>query len=207
LLIWQLFAILYTVYYLRNNMKNIKTSWIIIGVVLLAVLWLWSGYNGLVIRDEAVTAQWANVESTYQRRLDLIPNIVNTVKGSAAQDEKVFGDLANARANYAGAQSTDEKAAAASQAESAISRLLVIVENYPTLKSQESFQALIAELEGTENRISVERMRYNEKVRDYNVMIRKVPRNIIAHVFGFAPHELFEASAGADQAPEVDFAS
>jgi len=174
---------------------------------LLAVLWLWSGYNGLVIRDEAVTAQWANVESTYQRRLDLIPNIVNTVKGSAAQDEKVFGDLANARANYAGAQSTDEKAAAASQAESAISRLLVIVENYPTLKSQESFQALIAELEGTENRISVERMRYNEKVRDYNVMIRKVPRNIIAHVFGFAPHELFEASAGADQAPEVDFAS
>ena len=188
-------------------MKKIKTSWIIIGIIILAVLWLWSSYNGLVSRDEGVAAQWANVESTYQRRLDLIPNIVNTVKGSAAQDEKVFGDLADARARYAGAGSTDEQAAAATQVESALSRLLVIVENYPTLKSQESFQALIAELEGSENRISVERMRYNEKVRNYNTAIRKVPANVIAGVFGFDPHELFEAGAGAEEAPAVDFES
>ncbi len=188
-------------------MPKIKTSWIIIGVIALAVLWLWGGYNGLVSRDEAVSAQWANIESVYQRRLDLIPNIVNTVKGAAKQDLDVFTEIADARTRYAGAASSDEQAAAATQVESALARLLVIVENYPTLKSQESFLALTAELEGTENRISVERMRYNEKVRDYNVAIRKVPRNIIASMFGFGPHELFEASAGAQAAPAVDFES
>jgi len=186
-------------------MPKIKASWILIGVAVIAVLWLWSGYNGLVSRDEGVKAQWATVESVYQRRLDLIPNIVNTVKGSAAQDEEIFTQLADARANYAGAGSIDEQAAAATQVESALSRLLVIVENYPTLKSQESFQMLIAELEGSENRISVERMRYNQAVQGYNTAIRKVPTNLIAGVFGFGAHELFEASEGADQAPVVDF--
>ncbi|MEK7189084.1 MAG: LemA family protein [Patescibacteria group bacterium] len=188
-------------------MKKIKTSWIVTGVIALAVLWAWSSYNGLVSRDEGVKAQWANVESVYQRRLDLIPNVVATVKGSAAQDEKVFGDLAAARANYAGAASTDAKAEAATQVESALSRLLVIVENYPTLKSQESFQALIAELEGSENRISVERRRYNEAVQGFNTAIRQAPKNIIANVFGFNRHELFEAAEGAEEAPAVDFES
>ncbi|MBU2576040.1 LemA family protein [Patescibacteria group bacterium] len=186
-------------------MPKIKSKWIIIGIIALAVLWAWSGYNGLVSKDEAVVSQWANVESVYQRRLDLIPNIVNTVKGSAAQDEKIFTTLAEARSKYAGAGTTNEKAVAAGEIESALSRLLVIVENYPDLKSQESFQALIAELEGTENRISVERRRYNEEVKSYNTTIRKVPRNILANMFGFDRHDLFEAAEGAEDAPVVDF--
>jgi len=186
-------------------MKKIKSTWIIIGVIIIVILWAWSGYNGLVGLDEGVKTQWAQVETSYQRRLDLIPNIVNTVKGSAAQDEEVFGRLADARSKYAGSTTIDEKAAAATQVESAISRLLVIVENYPELKSQQSFQALIAELEGTENRISVERRRYNEAVQLYNVSIRRVPRNLIANLFGFDRHELFEASEGAETVPTVDF--
>ena len=186
-------------------MPKIKSSWIVIGVIIIVILWFWSGYNGLVSKDEAVVSQWANVESVYQRRLDLIPNIINTVKGSAAQDEKIFTALAEARSNYSGAQGTNEKALAAGQVESAISRLLVIVENYPNLKSQESFQALIAELEGTENRISAERMRYNGEVRGYNTIIRKFPRNLLANMFGFDRHDLFEAADGADEAPAVDF--
>ncbi len=184
---------------------KMKTSWVIIGILVLVLLWAWSGYNGLVTNDEKVVSQWANVETVYQRRLDLIPNVVNTVKGSAAQDEEVFGRLADARANYAGAGSVNEQAVAAQEIESALSRLLVVVENYPELKSQESFQALIAELEGSENRISVERRRYNETAREYNTLIRRFPKNLLAGVFGFDRHELFEASEGADVAPTVDF--
>lgn len=184
---------------------KIKSKWVIIGILVIIALWAWSGYNGLISKDEAVVSQWANVETVYQRRLDLIPNIVNTVKGSAAQDEKIFTTLAEARSKYAGSGSINEKAQAAGEVESALARLLVIVENYPDLKSQESFQALIAELEGTENRISVARMRYNEEVKAYNTTIRKVPRNILANTFGFARHDLFEAAQGAEEAPVVNF--
>ncbi len=186
-------------------MQKIKTSWIIIGVIVLAVLWFWSGYNGLVRGDEGVKGQWANVESVYQRRLDLIPNVIATVKGAAAQDLDVFTKLAEARSRYAGAATPDQRAAAAGAVESSLARLLAIVENYPTLKSQESFQALIAELEGTENRISVERMRYNEKVQAFNAALRTFPRNLLAGLFGFAKHNLFEAASGAENAPKVDF--
>lgn len=201
----QVFVIVYVYYLILKNMPKIKSSWVIIGIIVIIIFWLWGGYNGLVSRDEAVVSQWANVETVYQRRLDLIPNVVNTVKGSAAQDEEVFGRLADARANYSGAGSINAQAAAAGQIESALARLLVVVENYPDLKSQESFQALIAELEGSENRISVERRRYNETVKDYNTIIRKVPRNILASLFGFERHELFEAAQGAEDAPVVDF--
>ena len=182
-----------------------KKSWIILGVVVIIALWAWTGYNGLGKGDEAVKSQWANVENVYQRRFDLIPNIVATVKGAAAQDLDVFSKIADARARYSGARSIDDKAAAATEMEGALARLLVIVENYPTLKSQESFQALIIELEGTENRISVERMRYNEEVKSYNTMIRKFPRNVLVSAFGFSRHDLFEAAAGAEAAPQVDF--
>ena len=182
-----------------------KKSWIILGVVVIIALWAWTGYNGLVKGDEAVKSQWANVENVYQRRFDLIPNIVATVKGAAAQDLDVFSKIADARARYSGARSIDDKAAAATEMEGALARLLVIVENYPTLKSQESFQALIIELEGTENRISVERMRYNEEVKSYNTMIRKFPRNVLVSAYGFSRHDLFEAAAGAEAAPQVDF--
>lgn len=175
------------------------------GLVIVVGLWLWSGYNGLVGKDEAVKAQWANVEAVYQRRFDLIPNIVETVKGAAQQDLDVFTAIADARSRYAGSTSIDEKAAAAGQVETALARLLVIVENYPQLKSQESFLALTAELEGTENRISVERQRYNGAVRDYNVATRRFPTNIIAGIFNFGSHNLFEAGEGAENAPQVNF--
>ena len=186
-------------------MPKIKGSWIIIGIVIIIGLWLWSGYNGLVKKDEAVNAQWANVESVYQRRFDLIPNIIETVKGAAAQDLDVFTAIADARSRYAGSTTPDEKAAAAGQIESSLARLLVVVENYPQLKSQESFLALTAELEGTENRISVERQRYNGAVRDYNVATRRFPTNMIAGVFNFGSHNLFEAGEGAENAPAVNF--
>ncbi len=186
-------------------MPKLKISWIIIGIIVIAALWAWSGYNGLVKGDEAVKSQWAQVESAYQRRFDLIPNVVATVKGAAGQDLEVFSKIAEARTRYSGAQSINDKAAAATEIESAFARLLVIVENYPTLKSQESFLALTAELEGTENRISVERMRYNESVRSYNTMIRRFPSNLIARVFSFTRHDLFDAVAGAEAAPTVDF--
>jgi len=182
-----------------------KKTWIIVGIVAIIAIWAWSGYNGLVKGDEAVKSRWADVENVYQRRFDLIPNIVATVKGAAQQDLDVFTKIADARTRYAGAASVDDKAAAATEMEGALARLMVIVENYPTLKSQESFQALIAELEGTENRISVERMRYNAEVQLYNTMIRRVPRNLIAKMFGFGRHDLFEAAAGAESAPTVDF--
>jgi LemA protein len=185
--------------------SKIKASWIVIGVLVFISLWFWSGYNGLVSRDETVKGQWANVETVYQRRFDLIPNIVNTVKGAANQDLEVFTQIAEARTRYSNAGNVGEKAQAATEIESAFARLLVIVENYPTLKSQESFLALIAELEGTENRISVERRRYNETVRLYNTEIRKFPRSIIAGMFGFDRHNLFEASEGASTAPVVEF--
>lgn len=182
-----------------------KKSWIIIGIIAVIVLWVWSGYNGLIRGDEGVKGQWANVESVYQRRLDLIPNVVATVKGAAKQDLEVFTQIAEARTRYSGAATPDERAAAASQVESAFARLLVIVENYPDLKSQASFQALITELEGTENRVSVERMRYNERVQAFNAAIRTFPRNLLASAFNFNRHNLFEAAAGAETAPTVDF--
>ena len=186
-------------------MLKIKKSWVIVGIVIILVIWMWSSYNGLVRSDEGVKTQWANVEAVYQRRLDLIPNIVNTVKGAAEQDLEVFSRIADARSRYAGAATTNERAAAATEVESALARLLVVVENYPTLKSQESFLALIAELEGSENRISVERRRYNEAVLIYNSAIRVFPKNLMAGIFGFDRHNLFEATEGADVAPSVNF--
>lgn len=162
-------------------------------------------YNNLVNAREKVDNQWAQVQSQYQRRFDLIPNLVETVKGVATQEQTVFGDIAEARTRYSGAQSSEDRVNAANQLESALSRLLVIVENYPQLKSQENFMTLMSQLEGTENRISVERQRYNDTVRDYNLIVRKFPGNLMAGLFGFNDKSYFEAAAGADQAPQVDF--
>lgn len=184
-------------------MKN-KTLWIIIGVVVLLGLWVGSAYNGLVKANEGVNAQWAQVESQYQRRLDLIPNLVNSVKGIMKQEQTVFDAIAEARTRYAGATTVDGKAAAATGVESALARLLVVMENYPQLRSVETVQSLMAELSGTENRIAVERMRFNEMVRDYNVRVKSFPGSIFASLFGFAPHTLFEAAEGADKVPAVN---
>lgn len=181
-----------------------RTALIIIAAVVVVGLYASSVYNGLVRSNEGVDAQWAQVETQYQRRFDLIPNLVSSVEGAMKQEQKVFGDLAAARAGYAGARTADEKAAAAGQVESAFARLLAIMENYPQLRSVETVQGLMAELAGTENRISAERGRYNEIVRDYNVMVKVFPRSLMAGLFGFGPRTMFEAAEGAAQAPKVE---
>lgn len=178
---------------------------IIIGIVVIIGLYLSSSYNSLVKQNEGVTAQWAQVESQYQRRLDLIPNLVASVQGAMKQETAVFTAIAEARTRYAGAGTPDAKAAAATQFESAFSRLLVVMENYPQLKSIDTVQSLMAEVSGTENRVAVERMRYNEMVRDYNVSVKTFPTSLLAGMFGFAPHTLFEAQVGAENAPKVQF--
>ena len=177
---------------------------IIAGSIAIVTLFLGAKYNSFVRQTESVTAQWAQVESQYQRRFDLIPNLVNSVKGIMKQEQTVFNDIAQARTQYSGATTPDQKAAAATQVESAFGRLLVIMENYPQLRSVETVQSLMAELSGTENRIAVERMRYNEMVRDYNVSVKSFPGSFIASMFGFAPRTMFEAQSGSENAPQVN---
>ncbi|MDO8635195.1 MAG: LemA family protein [Dehalococcoidia bacterium] len=180
-----------------------------IGVVILIILItggiFWGNYNSLVTKSQSIDAQWAQVEAQYQRRYDLIPNLVNSVKGIMAQEQAVFSQIAEARTKYAGAKTTDEKAVASSNMDSALSRLLVIMENYPQLRSVETITQLMDELSGTENRISVERRRYNTVVQEYNTSIKKVPTNLIASMFNFNEKEYFKSVSGADQVPKVDF--
>jgi len=182
-----------------------KTIWIIVAVVIIIGLWFWTSYNSLVTANEAVTSQWAQVTTEYQRRFDLIPNLVAAVKGAMGQEQKVFDDLAAARANYSGAQTVNDQVAAATQVDGALGRLLAIVENYPQLKSIDAVQTFMAQDEGTENRISVERGRFNDDVQSYNVLIKQLPMNIIAGWYGFAEKDYFEATSSAATAPTVDF--
>lgn len=176
----------------------------IVGIVLVIALSLISFYNGLISKTQAIENQWAQVETQYQRRFDLIPNLVNSVKGFFVQEQEIFGKIAEARTRYAGAGTVDEKARAAGELETALGRLLVIVENYPELRSSERVADLMDELAGTENRIAVERRRYNEIVKDYNVAIKKFPANLIAGMFGFFERAYFEAVETAGEAPKVD---
>ena len=177
-----------------------------VGLVIIIIVGMFFGtYNSLVTKSQAIDAQWAQVETQYQRRFDLIPNLVNSVKGIMTQEQTVFGQLADARSKYAGAPTVNEKAVAGGQVEAALGRLLVIMENYPQLRSVETVTQLMDELAGTENRISVERRRYNNLVQDYNTTIKKVPTNIIASMFNFGPREYFQSVSGADQAPKVEF--
>ncbi|MBI2676932.1 MAG: LemA family protein [Candidatus Yanofskybacteria bacterium] len=182
-----------------------KKTTILLVIIVLAILYVWSSYNGFVGANEAVDKQWAQVESQYQRRFDLIPNLVESVKGIMNQEQKIFGDLAEARTRYSGASNVSDRVGAANQVESALSRLLVVLENYPILKSAENVQTLMVQLEGSENRISVERQRFNDDVRGLNVKVKKFPGNIVASVFGFNEREYFEAVSGAENAPEVKF--
>jgi LemA protein len=181
-------------------------TWPVIFIVVLVLMGLYLGgkYNGFVSSNEAIDAQWAQVESQYQRRFDLIPNLVNSVKGIMNQEKAVFTAIADARTKYAGATTPETRAAAAAGLEGSLARLLVVMENYPQLRSVETVQSLMAELAGTENRISVERMRYNEVVRAYNVSVKSFPGAFIASLFGFAPRTMFEAAEGAAQAPTVN---
>lgn len=182
-----------------------KTLLVVLGVALVVALIIGGQYNGFVRSAEAVDTQWAQVEGQYQRRFDLVPNLVASVEGVMKQEKEVFGALAEARTKYAGAATTDAKVAAAGEFDSALSRLLVVMENYPQLRSVETVQSLMAEIAGTENRISVERGRFNDMVRDYNVSVKTFPGTLIAKLFGFEARALFEAAAGADVAPKVEF--
>ncbi len=185
-----------------------KTIAIILGALIGFGVLFASLYNSLVSRDVAVTSAWAQVENVLQRRLDLIPNLVSTVKGYAKHEKDIFEKLAEARAQYAGAKSVDEKIKATNALEGAIGRLLVIVENYPNLKANETFARLMDELSGSENRIAIERMRYNDTVRDLNTALRKFPYNLVAGFSGkFKEKQFFEAVPEASSVPKVDFES
>lgn len=187
-----------------------KKGLIIFGVVVLLVVIAASALignrNQLVAANEAISATWAQVDNVIQRRADLIPNLVATVKGYAKQEKEIFVSIAEARAKLAGAKSVDEKIAANEQIGSTLSRLLVIVEQYPQLKSNQNFVALQDELAGTENRITIERMRFNEAVKTYNLLVTLFPSNISARIFGFEKRkEYFSASPEAKQVPKVNF--
>jgi LemA protein len=162
-------------------------------------------YNTFVSKEEGIKAQWAQVENQLQRRNDLIPNLVETTKGIAQQEKDVFGQIADSRAKMAGAKTPQDTIQAANEQSAALGRLLVVVENYPQLRSSESFNRLMDELSGTENRIAVERMRYNERVQDYNITRRRFPSNITASIFGFKEYPLFNAPPAAEQVPKVNF--
>lgn len=191
-----------------------KSTLIILAIVAVVVVWAISGYNGLVSKEEGVNQAWANVESAYQRRSDLIPNLVNTVKGYAEHESETLQAVADARAkatslNIDPATATPEQVAAYMEAQqgvgSALGRLIAVSESYPELKANENFRDLQAQLEGTENRIKVERDRYNEAVKMFNVQIRRFPTNILASIFGFEKRSMFEAQEGAEVAPVVEF--
>ena len=192
-----------------------KKTWIII-IAVIAVIAVYgiSSYNSMVSQEEAVGTAWSNVENQYQRRADLIPNLVNTVKGYAAHEKETFDAVVSARAKATQTtvsidNLTPEKMEAYQRAQgevgSALSRLLAVTENYPDLKANENFQTLQAQLEGTENRISVERRNFNNVAREYNTAIRLFPKKIFAGMFGFEKRPYFEAQEGTEQAPEVKF--
>jgi LemA protein len=183
--------------------RKLAVQLVLLGLVVLPL----SGcsYNKFVGQEEAVKAQWAQVQNQLQRRNDLIPNLVETVKGYASHEEGVFKDIADSRSKLLNAKSPEETISAANQQSSALGRLLVVVENYPNLKANEQFNGLMDQLEGTENRISTERMRYNERVQEYNTSRRQFPGNITAKMFSFKDYPFFEAPPAATQAPKVNF--
>jgi LemA protein len=186
----------------------------IVAIVAILVIWVVKGYNGLVTAEETVTTEWANVESQYQRRADLIPNLVSTVKGYAAHEQETLDAVVSARAK-ATQMSVDAKdltpeklkefKAAQGEVGSALGRLLMITENYPDLKANQNFMALQEQLEGTENRIQVARQKFNATAQTYNTMIRRFPKNLLAGIFGFDKKAYFEADEAAQKAPSVQF--
>jgi len=175
-------------------------------VLLIAGFWVVGIYNNLVGMDQNVKQSWAQVENQLQRRYDLIPNLVETVKGYAKHEKELFENVTMARSAWAGAKTTSEKVAAANQIEGALGRLMVVVENYPTLKASENFRALQDELAGTENRMAVARMRYNDAVQEYNTTAKRIPTVFFVNLFGFDREKIFfEAVKEAKEAPKVRF--
>jgi LemA protein len=186
------------------QMTRRTAAWLIV-LTIAALPLTGCSYNRFVGQEEAIKAQWAQVQNQLQRRNDLIPNLVETVKGYAAHEEGVFKDIAEARSRLLAAKSPEETIQAANQQTSALGRLLAVVENYPQLRANEQFNRLMDELSGTENRIATERMRYNERIQEYSTATRRFPGNITAKLFGFADYPFFEAPVEARQAPKVNF--
>ncbi len=190
-------------------MSGKKILLIVLAVFVVIVIGLYSfvkgTYNSFVTMNEGVKASWAQVENQLQRRYDLIPNLVETVKGYAKHEKDVLIEVTNARGQVGAAKSVPEKIAANNQLTGALSRLLLVVERYPDLKANQNFIRLQDELAGTENRIAVERRRYNEAVQAYNIKVKSFPANLLAGMFGFTPAAFFEAPAAAKAAPQVKF--
>ena len=190
----------------KNKLSPGWIALIVIGaIVLFTALWFMGSYNGLVKADETVNEKWANVQTAYQRRADLIPNLVETVKAYSNYEGDVLTELTKARASVGSAKTPADLQAADAQISSALSRLLVVVENYPNLKANENYLSLQDELAGTENRVKTERDLFNTAVKDLNVKVRRFPTNIVAGMFGFEKKDMFEAETGTDKAPKVDF--
>ncbi|OFY43213.1 MAG: LemA family protein [Bacteroidetes bacterium GWF2_40_14] len=194
--------------------KGIITLLVILGAFVLLFFWAMGGYNKMVSQEEGVTSAWSQVENVYQRRADLIPNLVATVKGYAAHEQETLEGVVNARAKATQTtidptkmtqESLNKFQAAQGELSSALSRLMVVVEKYPDLKANQNFLELQAQLEGTENRITVERQKYNDIAKSYNTLIRQFPKNVIAGLFGFERKVYFEAKEGAENAPKVEF--
>lgn len=187
-----------------------KGKWILIGLAVILALIFVSGfgkYNSLVAMDENVSKKWSDLGSQLQRRSDLIPNLVETVKGYSIHEKDVLENVSDARAKLAGARSVDEQIAGQTELSGALSRLLVVVENYPNLKADANFRSLMDELAGTENRINIARMDYNQTVQEYNSSIRRFPTMIYARMLGFNAKTYFEVEEGATENPKVDFGS
>jgi LemA protein len=185
--------------------RQLRNAGVRAALVVIAVAAPGCSYNQFVAQEEAIRTQWAQVENQLQRRNDLIPNLVETTKGVAQQERDVFGQIAESRAKLAGAQTPEQRMQAANEQSAALARLLVVVENYPQLRSNETFNRLMDELAGTENRLAVERMRYNERVQEYNVLRRQFPSNITAGIFSFREYQVFNAPPEAERVPRVDF--
>ena len=185
--------------------RQLRTVGVLVMLLMVATATSGCSYNTFVSQEESIKTQWAQVENQLQRRNDLIPNLVETTKGFAQQERDVFGQIAESRAKLSGAQTPEQTMQAANEQSAALARLLVIVEAYPQLRSNETFNRLMDELAGTENRISVERMRYNERVQEYNTLRRQFPSNITASVFGFQEYPVFNAPPDAERVPRVDF--
>lgn len=188
-------------------MKKLSTGYtvlIVIGaILLLSIFWVVLSYNSLITLDESVNEKWANVQTAYQRRADLIPNLVATVKQYSDYEGSVLTEITNARASVGKATTPGELQAAGNELDSALARLLVVVENYPNLKANENYLSLQDELAGTENRIKTERDIFNNAVKNFNIKVRRFPTSLIAGMFGFETKEMFEAAAGAETAPNV----
>ncbi|ERL64402.1 LemA family protein [Schleiferilactobacillus shenzhenensis] len=189
-----------------NQPRRSYLPWLIVlAVVVVLGIFGVSTYNGLAQQSQSVDSQWANVETVMQRRADLIPNLVNSVKGSMTQEQKVFGDIADARSNYSKANSASDKMKANAQIDQSVGTLIsAIHENYPKLESNENVKTLMTELEGTENRIAVERRRYNTAVQSYNTGVVTFPKNIFANMMGMGKKPYFKADANAQKVPKVD---